>query len=74
LLVPGKVNNKGRCFSFKDFRGSHLTQRESKLIEKKEKTNTFSPSAVQRETAIDTADPVYIPRDFTVGHKRLVWA
>jgi hypothetical protein len=64
-------------FFLQDFRGSHLTQRESKLFEKKEKTNTFSPSAVQRETTIDTVDPVVpvdIPRDFTVGHKRPVWA
>jgi hypothetical protein len=38
---------------------------ESKLFEKKEKTNTFSPSAVQRETVIDTVDlvvPVDIPK------------
>jgi hypothetical protein len=64
-------------FLLQDFRGSHLTQRESKLFEKKEKTNTFSPSAVQRETTIDTVDPVVpvdIPRDFTVSHKRPVWA
>jgi hypothetical protein len=35
------------------------------------------PSAVQREIAIDTVDPVVpvgIPRDFAVGHKRPVWA
>jgi hypothetical protein len=63
-------------FFLQDFRGSHLTQRKSKLIEKKEKTNTFSPSAVQRETTIDTVDPVVpvdIPRNLTVGHKRSVW-
>jgi hypothetical protein len=58
-------------FFLQDLRGSHSTQRESKLFEKKEKTNTFSTSAVQRETTIDTVD---IPRDFTVGHKRPVWA
>ena len=54
-----------------------MTQRESKLFEKKKKTNTFSPSAVQRETTIDAIDsfvPVNIPRDFAVGHKRPVWA
>jgi len=51
-----------------------LTQQESKLIEKKEKTNTFSPSFVQRETAIDTFDPVDITREFTIGQKRTVWA
>jgi hypothetical protein len=51
-----------------------LTQRESKLFEKKEKTNTFSPSAVQRETAIDTVDLVDITRDFAISHKRHVWA
>jgi hypothetical protein len=47
-----------------------LTQKESKLIEKKAKTNTFSPSAVQRETAIDTVDPIDLLRDVTIGHKR----
>jgi hypothetical protein len=40
-------------FFLQDFRGSHLTQRESKLFEKKEKKNTFSPSTVQREMIID---------------------
>jgi hypothetical protein len=49
-------------------------RRESKLIEKKEKINTFSPSSVQRETSIVMVDPIYIPRDFIVGHKSPVWA
>jgi hypothetical protein len=51
-----------------------LTHRKSKLIEKKEKTDTFSPSAVQRETTIDIVDPIVpvdIPRNLTVGHKGL---
>jgi cell division septation protein DedD len=39
-----------------------------------------SPSAVQRETVIDTADPVDpvapvdAPRDIAIGHKRHAWA
>jgi hypothetical protein len=60
-----QVKNKEDVFPSK-------LHRESKLFEKKEKKNTFSPSAVQRETTIDTVDPVVpvdIPRDFTVGHK-----
>jgi hypothetical protein len=47
-----------------------LTQKESKLIEKKAKTITFSPSVVQRETVIDTIDPTDLLRDVTIGHKR----
>ena len=68
FLVPGRLTTKEDVFP------SRL-QRESKLFEKKEKTNTFSPSAVQRETTIDAIDsfvPVNIPRDFAVGHKRTV--
>jgi hypothetical protein len=48
-----------------------------KLFEKKEETNTFSPSAVQRETTIVPVDPVapiIAPRDIAVGHKRPTWA
>jgi hypothetical protein len=33
LSCSRQINNKGRCLSF---RGSHLTQRESKLFEKEE--------------------------------------
>jgi hypothetical protein len=63
-------------FFLQDFRGSHLTHRKSNLIEKKEKIDTFSPPAVQRETTIDIVDPVVpidIPRNLTLGHKRYVW-
>jgi hypothetical protein len=35
-------------------------------------TNGYHPLVVQRETAIDIVDPIDIPRDFTVGHKRPV--
>jgi hypothetical protein len=53
FLVPGRLTTKEDVFP------SRL-QRESKLFEKKEKTNTFSPSAVQRETVIDIVDPVVL--------------
>jgi hypothetical protein len=72
-----------------NFRGSHLTQRESldlegvKIFKRKVETIPSSPSIVHRETTIDPVDPidpvnpvapVDIPRDIAVGHKRPVWA
>jgi hypothetical protein len=55
-------------FFLQDFRGSpnHLRRRERQI--------PSPPQAVQRETATDTIDPVVsvdIPRDFTVGHKKV---
>jgi hypothetical protein len=47
--------------------------RESQM-EIDSETIPSSSSAVQREIAIDTADPVDIPRAIAVGHKRPVWA
>jgi hypothetical protein len=44
-----------------------------KIFEKKEETIPSPPSTVQRETAIDLVDlvdPVDVPRDIAVGHKR----
>jgi hypothetical protein len=58
---------------------SFKLQRESldsegvKLFEKKEETIPSPPSTVQRETTIDPIDPVDVPRDIAVGHKRPAW-
>jgi hypothetical protein len=52
FLVPGRLTTKEGVFPSRLQRES-LDLEESKLFEKKEKTNTFSPSAVQRETVID---------------------
>jgi hypothetical protein len=73
FLVPGRLTTKEDVYP-SDFRGSHLTQRESKLFEKKEKT---IPSPLQQFRGrqfdpVDPVAPVDIPRDIAVGHKRPV--
>jgi hypothetical protein len=47
-----------------------LTQRDSNKNEKKEEAIPSPPSAIQRETDIIPADPVAMPKDIAVGHKR----
>ena len=45
--------------------------------EKKQETVPSPPSTVQRETVIDPVDPVApidVPKDISVGQKRLAWA
>jgi hypothetical protein len=58
------------CLSFKLQRES-LDSKRVKLFETKEETITSPPLAIQRDTSID---PVDVPRDIAVDHKRLVWA
>jgi hypothetical protein len=60
---------KGRCLSFRLQRES-LDSEGVQLFEKKEETIPSPPSAVQRETTIDPVDPVDVPKDIVVGHKR----
>jgi hypothetical protein len=64
---------KGRCLSFRVQRES-LDSEKVKLFEKKEETIPSPPSVVQRETTIDPLDPVDVPRDIAVDHKRPAWA
>jgi len=45
-------------------------------LSRRKRQYILPPSIVQRETTIDTVDPVapvYAPRDITVGHKRPSW-
>jgi hypothetical protein len=67
-----EVNKTGkrRCLSFKIQRES-LDSEGVKLFKKKEETLPSPPSGVQRETTIDPVDPIDVPRDIAVGHKRL---
>jgi hypothetical protein len=72
------VSNKQkiRCLSFRIERES-LESEGVKLFEKKEETIPSPPSTFQRETTVDSADPVAlvdISRDIVASHKRPSWA
>jgi hypothetical protein len=56
-----------------DFQRSRESQMEIDS-EKNEETVSSPPLEVQRETVIDPVDPIDIPRDIEVGHKRHAWA
>jgi hypothetical protein len=64
---PTTVGDLGKAHQIHAAVNNYQAENQSTM-----KTNSFSPSAIKRETTIDTIDlvvPVDIPRNLIVGHK-----
>jgi hypothetical protein len=73
IYIPGQRQIEvSRDVIFEEERAFRRS-RESQM-EIDSETIPSPPSAVQRETSIDPVDPVVVPRDIAVGHKRPTWA